>query len=1247
MPGLKQLQQFNTDILSVGNETTLRASRGEKALKVPIPKDIKDFDDSDDFVLGLPEIDESRIQSVQTKPEVDDFSDIMGNSSSENTKSENKPVVPDFSSILNTEFSNSDSGDEAPDLSMFMEPVQTEVEEEVEEPKEVPISDLSLEDLLGGEGFDGSVGDDAQNNDDIENLAEVNEDYVPLNESENTEEPEPQSNEHLINQILNPQTEHKTEEIQNEIQNTSENIEEPVNSDSDFSLNDAELSKNKNDFNLADDFSVPDNAENLTSDTEFPTIDDLGDDFSLPDENSFKNDSVDSEINSVLENSESYTSEKPFNSNEEKTDNIVENAEIPNSDSAEKSDNEFNIPSDLTENLDFDIDNIPEYNPEEVSDEEKVENQDNSENVDLENFDFDLNDSENADFDKKDSENKSSENFDFDINSETEKNNSEIPEEFSKDLEPTDISSGTDFTDSVGDFNSQIKFDENDIPDFENVNFADSFGEDKKSEENENSYSVKEDSFSDDNLENLEVVDEKPEVFDISDMDGANFDFPETDSQIASTSDDFDLGDSSDFKSDNGDFEIPGFSDVDSVQENKNGKIKRQTAQSQPENVDKKKSLTDEEYKRFLKNLSNYPLNVRIAFEELLVNDDFTDEVEFELIQKVLKKVSARQLAQELEKMLDVSLPVPRDFERRSADEYEIYKSSFQYQLKNKIIPYSLVGVAAAGILYILGVFAIYCVYKPLKASSLYAEGYKYLENQEYIQSEQKFFTAREYDMQKKWYYKYSQGFRDQKQYLRAEKWYKMTLMDFDFDKKAGIDYAEMTLYDQENYTKAEEIVKRLVLDNHINDDDATLLLGDIYLEWATEKDPSKFDEAASKYDELIQRNGQNDLYLSRKMRYYVRTDNLEEVLKLKPYFFAREKSLNSADWTELSGYCLDKLYGPLHPQKEYLRSKIEDVKSMLVRAVDSDPQNPTAYYNISRYYIQVNNNEAAKSSLNNAIEAYKTKKIRKRKDIYNEIDSYRLLGERYSADKSFLEAEEKYTEGLKIFNEEKANSGLEANKKIGQLYADSGDIDYFVKGNMNFALQNYKDSIESGNDTPHIRYKIGYIQYGKENFSEALGSFLKSSELYPEDENLLFSMGNTLSQRRDYYAANGYFGDLIEKLDDEKLSKGILFPQSKASDSDFVDLYMKASNNYGVSLYNLSKRTGNSKLNGKAVEQFQNSLRAWDALSRNQDTMVRLPGGNLAEQNVKYSIHPVPDFEPALYSEIPKTLSDEKGLLE
>ena len=108
---------------------------------------------------------------------------------------------------------------------------------------------------------------------------------------------------------------------------------------------------------------------------------------------------------------------------------------------------------------------------------------------------------------------------------------------------------------------------------------------------------------------------------------------------------------------------------------------------------------------------------------------------------------------------------------------------------------------------------------------------------------------------------------------------------------------------------------------------------------------------------------------------------------------------------------------------------------------------------------------------------------------------------------------------------------------------------------------------------------------------------------------------------------------------------KDVLFPQVKEEDTALVEAFMKASNNLGVTEFRLARQTGNSSMNGESIYHFQNSLRAWDALTRNQETMVRLGGTNLAEQNIKYVTSPITSYEPAIYTNIPRILENEKAL--
>lgn len=714
--------------------------------------------------------------------------------------------------------------------------------------------------------------------------------------------------------------------------------------------------------------------------------------------------------------------------------------------------------------------------------------------------------------------------------------------------------------------------------------------------------------------------------------------FPATHSGASSTDDDFALGDI-------GDFEIPGFSDTETAAFDKRGHPKVDTVDfSQAGSSRPKNTLTDEEYAVFKKNLASYPLNLRLAVEDLVVKNEFTDDAVFEVIEKILKKAPARQVAAHLEKMLDIIIDVPRDYERRSVEQYEAYKQSFQYQLKNRIIPGGIAAAVIALVCYVLFRAGVAFIYKPSMARMLYKQGYTLLENSEYPQAESKFIDAAGYKPIKKWFFKFARGYRDSKQYERAAQMYRNIIGVFNHDKQGGLEWAEMELYDRANYENAEQIVRRQVLDYHINDSDGMLLLGDVFLEWGS-IDSSKYETARESYSDLIQLYGQKDLYMSRMMRYFIRTDKLRNVLDLKNRFYPNKKSLSAADWVELSGYMLDKLYGPLSRSDEYLRAQIEDVRGMLEIAEEAAPSLPSPHYNMARYFNNNSNFEAAQRELEAALDCFDGLEVRTKKDVYQEIDACRLLGELYADTREYLRAQESYTRGITLFQDENARTGLAGDKNTGLIYADMGDIEYFVSGDMDAALNDYEQSVLNGNDTASLNYRIGAINYNKENLDSALSSFLKASQNAVSDPNLLLALGNTLSQRGDNFAAQGYYSRLLSALDIVKARHLMLYPQEKEDDNNLVEMYLRANNNLGVTLYRIASQTGDSGKNAESLVRLSESMRAWDALTRNQQTMARLGGSNLALQNSKYITASRPDWEPAIYTDIPRTLTGEKVL--
>ena len=57
---------------SVGSEASKRARRGERYVPIRLPADIKEFNDSDDFLLGIPSA-SAEISESTTATETEDF----------------------------------------------------------------------------------------------------------------------------------------------------------------------------------------------------------------------------------------------------------------------------------------------------------------------------------------------------------------------------------------------------------------------------------------------------------------------------------------------------------------------------------------------------------------------------------------------------------------------------------------------------------------------------------------------------------------------------------------------------------------------------------------------------------------------------------------------------------------------------------------------------------------------------------------------------------------------------------------------------------------------------------------------------------------------------------------------------------------------------------------------------------------------------------------------------------------------
>lgn len=1305
MPGLSQLKQFNADLLNLGDEVKIRSARGEKPVTVPIPKKIPDVDDSEDFVNGMPQISEEELEqadaaAAEMEKAAHDFSDITGESSGEESSVANSLAssqkAPDVKDLLAPppDLSLSDL-----DLSEFEEPAQEEPEEEEEE--EIPLEDMDLDSLLAS-------GDSAPE-EEVQLPQESEQRYVRPSAAKPKPVVSPEKSEDVdMDDFLSA---HVTSAVSNTVSD-SPKVEAPS------AVPPASPAKEKEDlFAGLPSFDIDEENKNFPSDNSVNM-----------------NDGIPTEFNEVPGNGTLSPVKKhasapvtveasPSEFEEISTDNLfAQPVEKPAATEVSPSDQEpafdasgFDLPdfdSKPLSSSDMDTSDMPLDEETAFESERGMETpampsmQDDSDSSGSDLFTSFGNDAPASGTDAGSDLDLDLGNLDlpvFDNNSSD--SDTAILSQDPLAAAPSDEVGGFDMggldLPDFGDDGSTMAENASLAPDeaVPSATEADTLAapafdlpSDSAANASDKGAGLDLPDFGDDgsattSLDGGDAFEEDAgpaETFDTSGMEGLD----DTDFSKKGEDTGFELGDISDSEGGDDEFSIPGFSDTkeaDILGKKKKPSLSFSSSSDEEEDASKKpkNSFTDAEYRLFQKNLAEYPLNVRIALEDIVVKNELTDDALFGVLEMVLRKVPARQLAGQLEKMLDIQLDVPRDFELRTAAEYEAYKQSVEYKLKNQIIPGAILSAIAAIFIFCIFMIVKTFIFFPLMANKYYKQGYSLIEREQYPQSLEKFNKAITYKPIKKWFFKYAQGYRDHKQFGSAElpsdrrrksplfnpnasagnednslgpnasTMYRSILERFDHDKQAGIEWAEMEA-ELFHWERAERILTREVLDYHINDPDAILALGDLYLEWADsdiEGNVEKFPEAKKQYDLLVEIYGEKDdklydRYSARQMRYFIRTDDLATVLTYKEYFYPKKmKYVENSDVTELGGYLFDKRYGELRPSEENLRSQIENVKPILTMAVERDPSDPVALYNLARYYVQTKSDASARTTCEAAINAFKEKKSLKRKDTYKYINTYRILGEMYSGEKQYIQAQKAYSDGIELFESNKDLNAYTGNQDIGKLYADLGDIFYFKEGDAKGACENYEKAIENKNDIPSIRYKIGYLKYNEKKYDEALASLMVGSEAAPSDTHMLLALANTLWNRSDFYAARGYYDKLLEIMEEKRQGYKIILPQIREDHGDFVDTYMKASNNLGATLSRIANMSGNSEMNGQAIVALQDSLRAWDALSRNQETMVRLDSSNLAEQNIKYITRPDSEYSPEIYTKIPMLMDGEEGL--
>ena len=668
-------------------------------------------------------------------------------------------------------------------------------------------------------------------------------------------------------------------------------------------------------------------------------------------------------------------------------------------------------------------------------------------------------------------------------------------------------------------------------------------------------------------------------------------------------------------------------------------------AKAQAEAKARPVELTDAQADALQDTLLSYPLNLRLAIEDIVANGKGTEAQQSELIWLLVERATAKDAAKQAGRVLKRYIEVPASFSKRTGAAFEAEKGSFRYIFVHSILPVLQVLVlvaAAAGAVFYLGyTFA----YRPLKANALYADGYRQIGLSKYGESLEFFDRADKQWTMRGWHYRYAEAYAGSGQYPRAEAMYDRLLQRWPKETEAALDYATMET-GLMAYAKAESVLQQYILGRDYFNKRALALSARNFLDWAdfeeqryagpdAEQVSGLYEKARLQLATLMERHGRSDAYMELMLVYLVRTersagdDKLKEILPLASYFVENKKSAWSAPTlAELADYLLD-------------RNETQHVNALLLAAVDRDGTVPEAHAAMARWNRRSGFPDDELKALEYAARFYAEADAESGlapKRVKRYVESMMRLGELRRADGRSLDAEDAFNVAIDRYERALAARQFKAEARFGRAYSLLADVYYAERMDFAGALALYSQAEDNGYTSPDTDYRRGYIHYmaPADDGSAALKYFYRAGLDLRGSPYLQWATANALYARDDFFAAQGYYAMLANRLQFELETLALPSPQTKPSHEEIVQLLMMTRNNLGAALYRVAERMGDAGRRADAMAEFTESARLFDSLARDQRTMVRPDSKNLGFLNLDFVLHPLRGIDLGIYKTIP-----------
>ncbi|MFH2113387.1 MAG: hypothetical protein ABIJ86_02620, partial [Spirochaetota bacterium] len=549
-------------------------------------------------------------------------------------------------------------------------------------------------------------------------------------------------------------------------------------------------------------------------------------------------------------------------------------------------------------------------------------------------------------------------------------------------------------------------------------------------------------------------------------------------------------------------------------------------------------SLTDDQVDALQDTLLSYPLNLRLAVEDILANAKGSEAQQSALVWKLVEGASARDTAKDAGKILKRYIVIPGGFEKRSGAAFEVEKGSVAYLFIHAILPMLQVIVlvaAGAGLLFFLGYnFA----YRPIRAHTLYAEGLRQIEQRRDRESEEYFISADKEWIIKSWYYRYAESYAGMEEYPRAELMYERILSRWPTETQAALDYARM-VSGNFGFEKAESILETHILERDYFNKDALILMVDNYLAWANLEEQryegprpdilqKLYENTRFQLATLMEHHGQSDAYLQRMLSFFIRTeraggsDKLREVTGLANYFTGNPKSgFEPEVLAELADYLMD-------------RNETGLVGTILSSAIDRNGTLPETYATLAKWNRRSDFIAEEVNALKYATRFYEDQDgagdlTPRRTKGY--ISSLIRLAELRMDSGEILDASENLNTAIGRYERSLAERRFKPAPDFAKAYSLLADIHYRDWRDFPAALANYEKAEKHGYTNPETDYRQGFIHYQDQNqgsMEKALQLFYRAGLEREPSPYLLLATGNTLLARSNFFAASGYYSMLV-----------------------------------------------------------------------------------------------------------------------